>query len=178
VTFTATVTASGGGAGTPTGTLTFKDGTATLGTGAINSSGKSTMAINTLSVATHSITAVYSGDANFTGNTSPTLTEAVNKGTVAVSITSSANPSKFGKSVTFTASVTPNLFGSYVPTGTIVFKDGITTLGTATLNSSGIATLATNSLSVATHSITAVYGGDANIAASISLTLNQTVSNH
>jgi len=47
-----------------------------------------------------------------------------------------------------------------VPTGTITFQDGTTTLGTASLNSSGSAALATSSLAVAAHQITATYSGD------------------
>jgi photosystem II stability/assembly factor-like uncharacterized protein len=78
VTFTATVTANPPGSGTPTGTVTFKDGTATLGTGAL-SGGVATFSISTLAVGLHSITAVYSGDSNFTTSTSPTLTQTVNQ---------------------------------------------------------------------------------------------------
>src|SRR5207302_6439180 len=104
VTFTATVTASAPGAGTPTGTVTFKDGATTLGTGTL-SSGTATFATSTLSVAAHSITAVYGGDTNFTGSTSSALTQTVNKPGTTTALSSSANPSAFGQSVTFTATV-------------------------------------------------------------------------
>jgi hypothetical protein len=73
VTFTATVTSTGG---TPTGTVTFKDGTTTLGTGAL-SSGKATFKTSTLAVGTHSITAVYAGSSNFVTSTSSVLTQTV-----------------------------------------------------------------------------------------------------
>lgn len=87
-----------------------------------------------------------------------------------VTLASSANPSTFGQSVTFTATVT----GSS-PTGTVTFKDGATVLGTGTLNGSGQATFITSSLAVGSHSITAAYGGDANNSASTSAPLNQVV---
>jgi autotransporter-associated beta strand protein len=61
VTFTATVSASGG---PPTGTVTFKDGATVLGTGTL-SSGTATFATSTLAVANHSITATFGGDATF-----------------------------------------------------------------------------------------------------------------
>jgi len=77
VTFTATVTAKSPGAGTPTGTVTFKDGPSTLGTGTLNGSGQAMFTISTLAVGSHSITASYGGDANFNGSTSSKLTQTV-----------------------------------------------------------------------------------------------------
>jgi hypothetical protein len=69
------VTSTGG---TPTGTVTFKDGAATLGTGTL-SSGEATFKTSTLSVATHSITALYAGSSSFAGSTSPILSQVVNQ---------------------------------------------------------------------------------------------------
>jgi hypothetical protein len=89
-------------------------------------------------------------------------------------MTSSANPSVFGQPVTFTATVTGN-----APTGILVFRDGATTLCSATASTSGntaTATCTTSNLSVGTHPITAAYSGDANNAAAASAVLNQTVN--
>lgn len=83
---------------------------------------------------------------------------------------SSANPSTYGDSVTFTATVTPSAAG-----GTVTFKDGATAIGSATL-SGGVATLTTSSLAAGFHSITAVYGGDATYTGSTNTPLSQTVS--
>lgn len=77
VTFTATLTATAPGAGTPTGTVTFKDGSTTLGTGTL-ATGKATFSISTLAEGTHSITAVFGGDASFTTSTSAALSQKVN----------------------------------------------------------------------------------------------------
>ena len=76
-------------------------------------------------------------------------------------MTSSANPSIFGQTVTFTATVTATAPASGTPTGTVTFKDGAATLGTGTL-SGGVATFAISSLAIGNHTITAVYGGDTN----------------
>ncbi len=76
MTFTATVTAVGPGSGTPSGTVTFKDGASALGTGTL-SSGQATFATNGLSVGSHTITAVYGGDASFKTNTSAALSQTV-----------------------------------------------------------------------------------------------------
>src|SRR4029077_17880153 len=95
VTFTVTVTANAPGAGTPTGTVTFKDGTTILGTGTLNASGQATFSTSSLSVASHSITAEYSGDGNFFGSTSSALTQVVNKANTTTTVSSSINPSVF-----------------------------------------------------------------------------------
>ena len=174
VTFTATVTTSG--SKTPTGTVTFNDGSTALGTGTLNGSGVATYTTSNLAVGLHSMTAVYGGDANNGGSTSAVLTQTVQQPTLATTNTtlaSSANPSMSGSSVIFTATVTTN--GSKTPTGTVTFNDGSTALGTGTLNGSGVATYATSNLAVGLHSMTAVYGGDANNAGSTSSVVTQTV---
>jgi hypothetical protein len=90
------------------------------------------------------------------------------------SLASSLNPSLFGQSVTFTATVT-STGATLTPTGTVTFKDGTTTLGTGSLGS-GKATFKTSALSVASHSITAVYGGSTNFSGSTSPVLSQVVN--
>src|SRR5208282_672541 len=76
VTFTATISVSSPGSGTPTGTVTFYNGSATLGTGSM-SGGIATFSVSSLSVGTHSIKAIYSGDTNFKTSTSAILTQIV-----------------------------------------------------------------------------------------------------
>ncbi|HVM46634.1 MAG TPA: Ig-like domain repeat protein, partial [Candidatus Acidoferrum sp.] len=73
VTFTATVNVV---SGTPTGTVTFKDGATTIGTGML-SSGKATFTTNALAVGQHPMTAVYSGDATYPGSSSSILSQEV-----------------------------------------------------------------------------------------------------
>jgi hypothetical protein len=100
--------------------------------------------------------------------------------TVALAQTSTAlmasalNPA-VGASVTFTATVTQNP-GSGVPTGTVTFMDGATALGTGTLSGAGVATFSTVSLALGVHSVTAVYGGDANNGGSTSAAVTVTVT--
>jgi uncharacterized delta-60 repeat protein len=77
VTFTATVNSTGG---TPTGTVTFKDGVNTLGTGTL-SSGKAIFHTSTLAAGAHSITAAYGGTTSFASSTSAVLTQTVNQPT-------------------------------------------------------------------------------------------------
>lgn len=79
-------------------------------------------------------------------------------------ITSTANPSILGASVTLAVSVTPSS-GSGTPTGTVTFSDGSTTLATVPLTN-GQATFASSTLAVGSHSITVAYSGDSNFQAS------------
>ncbi len=78
-----------------------------------------------------------------------------------ITVTSSQNPSNYGQSVTFTFTVT-GVPGLAIPSGSIAFSDGSTLLASPTLNGSGVATYSTVMLTGGTHSLTAVYGGDAN----------------
>lgn len=75
VTFTATVSGSGA---TPTGTVTFFDGVAALGTGSLNGSGIATYSTSSLGPGIHSITAEFAGDANYGGDASNVVTQTVN----------------------------------------------------------------------------------------------------
>ena len=175
VTFTATVTATAPGSGVPTGTVTFKNGSSTLGTGTLNGSGQATLTTSTLAVGSHSITAVYGGSTSFNTSTSPVLTQTVNQDSTTSTVSSSLNPSRHHQSVTFTATVVANAPGTATPTGTVAFKDGTKTLHSGSL-SSGKATYTTSSLSKGTHQITAVYGGSSSFLTSTSPVLVQTVN--
>jgi len=170
VTFTATVTPAG--AGTPTGTVTFFDGATPLGTSPLVGT-TATFSTSALSVGTHPITATYSGDTTFTGSTSNTVNQVVNKIATTTSLVSSANPSTFGQNVTFTATVSTG--GPGTPTGTVTFSDGATPLGTVALSGT-TATFSTANLAVGTHPITATYNGDSSFLSSTSNTVNQVVN--
>ena len=169
VKFTAQVSPS-----TATGTVTFYDGASAIGT-AVLSGGTASLSTSTLSVGAHSITAAYSGDGNDNSSTSSALTETINSliGTT-TALSSSPNPSVHGQKVTFTAAVNA-ASGTGTPTGTVKFLDGSTSLGSATLNSSGVATLTISNLATGSHSITAQYGGSANYNGSASAVLTQIV---
>ena len=90
-------------------------------------------------------------------------------------LTSSVNASIFGQSVTFSAVVSCQLSVVSGPSGTVTFLDGSTSLGTALLNSNEVATFATSSLTVGSHTITASYSGDTNFSGSSSSPMTQTV---
>ncbi len=168
VIFTATVSETVSAA-TATGTVTFRDGATVLGTSTLSGS-SATFSTAALAVGPHSITAAYGGNANFGASTSSPITQYVSNAATTTVVTSNLNPSTYGVSVTLTSTVTPS-----TATGTVTFSDGATVLGTGSL-SGGIATFSTAALAGGPHSITAVYGGNANFAASTSAPITQTVN--
>jgi Big-like domain-containing protein len=175
ITFTAAVTSTGGTP--PNGeSVTFYNGLNVLGTATLTG-GVASLAKSSLGSGIHSISAAYLGDANFTASTSPVLEQAVDttsQSPTTTALASSLNPSIYGQSVTWTATVTTS--GKTTPTGKVNFNWGSDSIGSATLNSSGVATLTKSNLSADPYPLFAVYTGDTNNGPSASPILNQTVT--
>lgn len=165
VTLTAAVTGN-----SPTGTVTFKDGATTLGSGTLTA-GKAIYTHTFTATGTRTLTAVYAGDGSNPGATSAPVSLVVAlKATSTTALTVTPNPAEVGKNTVLTATITG---GS--PTGTVVFKDGGTPLGTATVTA-GKATLNHKFASMGSKSISASYGGDASNTASDSGVVSVTVT--
>ena len=153
------------------GTVTFAIDSSPLG-GPVpvdTTTGQATSAsVATLTPGAHTVTATYSGDANFASATA-TLTQTVNKSPVTTTLPS-PGPSFFGHNVTFTDTVCPAAPGTSPPappTGTVAFSDGAFLLGSASLSPGGGANCSQaqftwSNLLPGTHTITAAYGGDTN----------------
>jgi len=166
VTLTATVSATNGPA---TGSVTFYNGTTSLGT-VVLGSGIATLTTSTLPLGTNSLTASYGGAANFPASTSSAVSVTVTQAVTSTALSTSSSTPAVGASVTLTATVTVTS-GVGTPTGTVTFYTGSASLGTGTLNGSGVATLTTTALPSGTDSVTAVYGGTTYIAPSTSAVL-------
>lgn len=173
VTFTATVTS---GSGVPVGSVTFAEGSTVLAANvAVDGSGHASFSTAVLAAGSHVITATFTGAAgwaNSSGNDSA-APQVVNKNATTTTASSSANPSVFSQLVTFTATVSSS---GGIPTGTVTFKNGATTLGTSNLDGTGHASFTTSTLAVGANSITAAYNGDSSFNASTSSPLTQTVN--
>jgi hypothetical protein len=170
VTFTASVAPQF--SGTPTGTVTFNNGSTKLGTVPL-SGGVASYTTTNLAVGTEPITASYNGSSSFTTSTSGALSQAVNQANTTTTLVSSLNPSNYKQAVTFTATVSPQFSGTV--TGTVTFYDGTTTLETKTL-SDDKANYTTAKLAVGTHNITATYNGSTDFTGSSSAPVTQTVN--
>jgi hypothetical protein len=168
VTLTASVTSSGG---TPSGTVTFFDGSTILGEVAVDPNGRASLLVTLTSTGPHSLRASFAGIAPFTASASAVVNETVNKDAT----TTTASAYLFGSNVAIlSATVTPNAPGSGVPTGTITFFDGTKVVGTAQLFD-GSASLMVYSLTKGQHTITASYSGDRDFLASVSVPFILTV---
>jgi hypothetical protein len=168
VTFTAAVTAA---SATPTGTVIFYDGSTALGSVTLVNGGAS-LSTSSLSAGSRSITAAYQGFSAFLPSTSAPLIQVVNGLTTTTTLVSSPSPSVYGQAVTFTAAVNS---ASGTPPGTVIFYDGSTAIGSATL-ANGSASLSVSSLLGGAHSITAAYQGAGTFDPSTSAPLNQIVN--
>jgi Glycoside hydrolase family 44/Bacterial Ig-like domain (group 3) len=175
VTLSATVMPTSG-SGTPTGSVTFLDGPTSIGVATL-SGGTGSVGTGMLSVGTHTITVMYSGDANFSPSTSNALSlivvAPVKIATVTV-IASSATQLTNGQSVIFSATVIAQS-GTGIPTGSVAFLDGGSQINTASL-SAGTGSFTSTTLAAGSHTLSAVYGGDANYRASSSTAETITVA--
>lgn len=181
--------------GVATGTVTFSNGSAQLGSakvGADNNASYPPFSSSFVAFApgSYSVTASYSGDASFNASTStPAVAFTVAK--AATTTGASANPTSLGtsNSTTVTGTITTPWNAGVPPTGSIAFTIGSTTL--ATINSfttklqlngstynwvlTGTGTISGSNLPTGSDTVTATYSGDTNYATS-STTLALTVT--
>ena len=157
VTLTATVTQSQKYASLPTGTVTFEDGSTTLGTIAISSSGVAAYSTTTLAAGSHTLTAHYNGDGTYPAvNGMQTLT--VKGQTATVKVTPAATTVVAAASFKVTATVTG---AGATPTGTVALSGpGYTSSAEALSAGSYIFTIPANSLKTGTDTLTVSYSGD------------------
>ncbi|WP_263372791.1 beta strand repeat-containing protein [Granulicella aggregans] len=149
---------------TATGTVKFFDGSTVLGQSNL-SNGQALLSVNSFSVAQHSLSAAYAGDANFVASNSSSSVLTVNKAIIKITLTGTPGS---GAAFTFTANVTS--FTSGVPTGTVGFYDGNTLIGSSPLVA-GVATYTVTSLAAGVHSVTATYSGDSDYVGGTSAAL-------
>jgi len=161
VTFTATVT--GNGTIAPTGVVDFLDGDVQIATANLNlvgTTGIATVTTSALLAGTHTITALYLGDTDYSALTSAPITQTVNKATTSTALGATPIPGIAGLPVALAATV-KMAAGAAPITGTVTFTDGTTALGTVALTAAGTATI-NPILAPGTHTIVATYSGDAN----------------
>ncbi|HEY4011564.1 MAG TPA: Ig-like domain-containing protein, partial [Acidobacteriaceae bacterium] len=170
LTLTATETSKGG---SPAGPVTFTADGVAIANAALNSQGIASLMVTTLSPGTHSVVASYAGDARERASISSPVSVTV-KQTTAIVVESSVNPALTLSSIVLTARLTNE--GAAVASGTIVFSDGSTQLGTAPLDANGNASITIPSLAAGVHRITASYAGDADDFAATSSPFVETVN--
>jgi hypothetical protein len=172
VTFTATVSSSGG---TPSGTVAFQDGSTVLGTATL-AEGMAVFPTNSLPAGGWSVRAVYGGDSTNQGSTSPAVSRQVIVESVA--LTSAPNPSTVGQAIDFKAAVTDSLRGT--PTGNVTISETVGAISTIYGNSNlsnASAVIPVSSLEAGSHPFMyATYGGDATHCGATSPAYSQQVN--
>ncbi|MGH9561624.1 MAG: Ig-like domain-containing protein, partial [Terracidiphilus sp.] len=163
VTFTATVKSNGA---VPTGSVNLLANGEIIGTSPLNSSGVAIFSDTALPAGSYSMTAEYLGNSTDAMSTSPAVSEIVGI-TPTITELGTASTSGTDSQVILLATVTNNGNG-LPPTGTVKFYNGTTSLGTATLDSSGVATIVPNLISGTKYNVDAVYSGDTDHSTSTS----------
>lgn len=173
VTYSAAVAPVAPGQGEPAGSVVFNDPAGPLCSGAVNpTTGAATCTTSYSTAQADSVTASYSGSADFSASVSQPIGETVSPASTVTSVAASTSSPRVGQAVTYTATVTVSAPGSGVPTGTVSFTgSGGTLCHAAALTGSGPyqATCTTTYPAAGTDSVAAVYSGDANDVASSAL---------
>ncbi len=168
------------GTDVPTGSVTFNEGATVLGTvdlALVGTSETAKLTVSGLGVGTHQITATYGGDSLFAGSTSLPLAVTVNLPATITKATPASQSVLIGKDAKIKA-VVKMAVGPGVPTGTVTFTEGTTTLGVVNLALVGqvdTAKLTISKPALGTHTIIATYSGSATLAPSTSTAITVTV---
>jgi hypothetical protein len=156
ITFTATVTSNGC---PPSGSVIFAVDGADVSTASVGVNGTATFTYTPLSVGTHNVVAGYSGDTDNNPSTSTILAEVAEPIPTVTSLGASATPGPNPQAI-----LVASALGSTgpVPAGTVTFTNADTkaTIGSAALDSSGMATMVPD-LPPGNYSVVASYTGDA-----------------
>jgi hypothetical protein len=155
-----------------TGSVTFYDGSTSLGTANL-SSGIAFVSTSSLTVGSHNITAVYGGNGTYASSTSNTIVQKV-RGKTTITWPYKPNPSNWGQLCTFKVQL--GWQGSRNPTGYVTFYDGSNSLGNCNLSGDGSASFSIGNLGIGNHNISVVYSGDDNNDGSTSGAVTQTVN--
>jgi sugar lactone lactonase YvrE len=173
VVLTAAVSPQSGNTNGFTGSVSFTDGAASLGSSPTNAQGVATLSI-TPSLGTHSFTANFLGDANHDVSQSAPVAMTITQATTVTTLAANPTSAQMGTSVTLTAMVAPQIDG--IPTGTVTFSNASGVLGTAQPLANGVATLMLTTLLAGSNTITAAYSGDTNFLASTSAGAGVTIT--
>ncbi len=158
VTLTANVSVQAPGAGTPTGSVTFNEGTTALGAAVSLTNGQAKLQINTLSAGSHTIRAVYSGDTFFRTSTSTPIVQNVIVVPTKLAVVNYPSPSIAGTSHTVTVTATDNTGATattYTGTVTLTTTDTQAVIGAPHTLTIGTGTFTVTFKTAGNQSITA-----------------------
>ena len=154
VTFTATVSAVAPGAGTPSGTVTFREGAKVLGTAGVGAGGVASVIVSDLAEGTHTITADIPAGASFNASTSNAIAQTISAAAATLNLGATSSHITYGADVVLDAVVTDPAGLK----GEVAFTEGATALCSGAPDAMGHVTCIAPALHAGTHAITATYG--------------------
>ncbi|MDE1154251.1 MAG: Ig-like domain repeat protein [Acidobacteriaceae bacterium] len=168
-----TVSATAGGV-PATGSISFKDNTLNTTIGSCTlSNGACTTSSSALAAGTHSVTAIYNGDASYGAKTSTAVTVTAGGTSSTTTLTASATSTSVGQTVTLTATVpstsTGTTYVSFYDNGSYVTRSTVS-------NTTHQASYSYASLTAGSHAITAVYSGNTTLSSSTSSAVTLSVA--
>jgi len=141
--------------------LSIMDGSTLIGTTTVDVSGNGGLYVNLQPAGTRNLTANWAGSAQSNPATSNVVNINVLPGQPQLGVDFPQSVVA-GSSAGLSATLYANNPTGGSPTGTVVFSEGSTQLGTGVLNSSYYASTITSFATAGTHTVTATYAGDPN----------------
>lgn len=165
VVLTATVASA---AGTPTGSVVFYDGTSLMQNTSLDATGTAVYGTTFSTAGTHVISASYVANASFAASSSSTVNVIVT-GSAAAKATRTSLSAVVSSSIARAFSLIAHVKRSNGPqSGSVIFLDGKSTLGTRVLDDTGTAIYDSVSLGAGTHYLSAYFPGTSTANGSVS----------
>ncbi|HEX3461686.1 MAG TPA: Ig-like domain-containing protein [Acidimicrobiales bacterium] len=167
VQYTAQVSATPPGSGTPTGSVKFQIGDDGFSNTQTLSGGQATSSADAgLAPGSHTVSVAYTNtDGNFS-STSVSFSQVVDQDPTTTTVTTSPNPTVFGQPVTFSASVAADAPGAGTATGTVEFQINGQNYESDSLSGGSVSATPDAALAPGTYTVTAIYSGDPNFVTS------------
>jgi len=175
---TASISPPNQGGTQPSGTVTFTLDGASVGTAQVTTGTPSTatLTITAPGVGGHTLTAIYSGDTNYTTVTSSSVTITISKVSTSLALAPATTTPLGGSPLLVTATITLSGTSTASPTGTVTLTLDGTVEGTQTVTGGTTATFTITVPASGVHTLQASYSGDSNFLASTSPSVNLTVA--
>ena len=160
------------GPSTPTGVVTFFNGTSALGSSSLVG-GVATLATSALPVGSYSLTCMYGGSLIYASSNCNPVPVAIHPAPTSATLTGAPNPGFLNLPITLTATISAQ--SAPAVNGNVTFYDGSTLLGTSSLSASGTATLSPVFSVLGVHNLTATYSGSTDLSTSTSAVFQETI---
>jgi len=164
------------GTNTPTGSVTFMDGSRILGAAPLDGSGAAALVTAFSTAGVHALAVTYGGDGQTNAAKSAAAKFTVAKAATQIAFTSPDASIAAGATASFTAQVAALAPAALTPTGKVIIKEGTKTLATLTLAAGQALWTTPLTLAPGLHLLTAAYQGDANDLLSVSTVFSLTIT--